>query len=81
MFTIPHTPAPPHRRSDPVTYGDLAVALWNRTCRFHHQRGEHGGLASCTGVAPLGLLWRLGREGLAEWYRNERRLAPDQVPQ
>jgi hypothetical protein len=32
-------------------------------------------------VAPLGLLWRLGREGLAEWYRNERRVAPDQVPQ
>jgi hypothetical protein len=55
----------------------------NKTClcRFHHQRGEHGGLASCTGVAPLGLLWRLGREGLAEWYRNERRVAPDQVPQ
>ena len=43
-------------------------------CRFHHQRGEHGGLASCSGTAPLGLLWRLGRSDLAQWYRNERRL-------
>ncbi len=44
-------------------------------CRFHHQRGEHGGLARCRGTAPLGLLWRLGRKDLASWYRNERRLA------
>ncbi|ANM28815.1 hypothetical protein ABI59_03130 [Acidobacteria bacterium Mor1] len=44
-------------------------------CRFHHQRGEHGGLARCRGRAPLGLLWRLGRKDLASWYRNERRLA------
>ena len=43
-------------------------------CRFHHQRGEHGGLASCSGEAPLNLVWRLGRHDLAEWYRNERRL-------
>jgi hypothetical protein len=49
----------------------------NRTtlCRFHHQRGEHGGLASCSGQAPLGLDWRLGRDEPGEWYRNERRLA------
>jgi hypothetical protein len=44
-------------------------------CRFHHQRGEHGDLASCSGTAPLGLLWRLGRTGLGVWYRNEKRLA------
>ena len=49
----------------------------NRTClcRFHHQRGEHGDLASCHGKAPLGLLWRLGKPGLGSWFRNERRLA------
>ncbi len=44
-------------------------------CRFHHQRGEHGGLASCRGRAPTGLLWRLGRRGPGEvWYRNERQV-------
>ena len=43
-------------------------------CRFHHQRGEHGGLASCSGTAPLGLLWRLGRRELGRWYRNDRRI-------
>jgi hypothetical protein len=48
----------------------------NRTClcRFHHQRGEHGDLASCRGAAPLGILWRLGRIEVASWYRSERRL-------
>ena len=51
--------------------------MTNRTClcRFHHQRGEHGDLASCRGKAPLGLLWRLGKPGLATWFRSERRLA------
>jgi hypothetical protein len=49
-------------------------------CRFHHQRGEHGGLASCTGMAPLGLVWRLGREDLSAWYRNERRLTSRALP-
>ena len=44
-------------------------------CAFHHLRGEHGLLASCRGRAPLGLLWRLGREDVAEWYMNERRIA------
>ncbi len=50
----------------------------NRTClcRFHHQRGEHGDLASCRGKAPLGLVWRLGRPGLASSFRSERRLSP-----
>ena len=49
---------------------------WNRVClcRFHHQRGEHGGLARCTGRAPLGLTWRLGAGEIASWYRNERRI-------
>jgi hypothetical protein len=57
--------------------GDVK-ALWNQTvlCRFHHQRGEHGGLASVRGKAPLGLVWRLGRKdvGPGVWYRNEVRL-------
>ncbi|HKQ98447.1 MAG TPA: HNH endonuclease signature motif containing protein, partial [Candidatus Polarisedimenticolia bacterium] len=30
-------------------------------CRFHHQRGEHGDLASCRGRAPTDVEWRLGR--------------------
>jgi hypothetical protein len=49
-------------------------------CRFHHQRGEHGGLASCSGLAPLGITWRLGRRDLATWYRNERRIDDPRVP-
>ena len=51
--------------------------LSNRTClcRLHHQLGEHGGLASCRGRAPLGIVWRLGRDALGGWYRNERRLS------
>jgi len=44
-------------------------------CRFHHYQGEHGGLASCRGRAPLGILWRLGKKDLGVWYRNERRVA------
>jgi hypothetical protein len=48
-------------------------------CRFHHQRGEHGGLASCRGRAPIGVVWRLGRRDLPghdpTWYLNERRIA------
>jgi len=42
---------------------------WNRVClcRFHHQRGEHGGLARCVGRAPLGLTWRLGAGEIASW--------------
>jgi 5-methylcytosine-specific restriction endonuclease McrA len=54
-------------------------ALANRAClcRFHHQRGEHGELASCRGKAPLGILWRLGRKELAVWYCNERRVVPE----
>lgn len=44
-------------------------------CAFHHRRGEHGGLASCRGRAPIDLTWRLGRDGdAAAWYRNERRI-------
>jgi hypothetical protein len=58
--------------------GDVK-ALWNQTvlCQFHHRRGEHGGLASVRGKAPLGLVWRLGRKdlGIGVWYRNEAKLA------
>jgi len=42
-------------------------------CRFHHQRGEHGGLLVVRGAAPLGLAWRLGRPDVAAAYRNEMR--------
>jgi len=45
-------------------------------CRFHHQRGEHGGLASCRGKAPVAVVWRLGHKDVTPtWYRNERRIA------
>ncbi len=43
-------------------------------CRFHHQLGEHGSLASCRGTAPLRIIWRLGRADVAEWFQNERRI-------
>jgi len=43
-------------------------------CLPHHQEGEHGGLARCRGRAPLDVVWRLGCEKLATWYRNEWRL-------
>lgn len=43
-------------------------------CRFHHQRGEHGDLASCRGRAPTDVEWRLGRASSAVWFRNERRI-------
>jgi hypothetical protein len=47
-------------------------------CRFHHQWGEHGVLASVRGRAPLGLVWRLGRDGIGGRFRNERKLVvPD----
>jgi hypothetical protein len=44
-------------------------------CAFHHQRGEHGGLASCRGVAPLEIEWSLGRGGSGGLFRNEIRVA------
>jgi hypothetical protein len=42
-------------------------------CRFHHQQGEHGGAMRVRGLAPLGLVWRLGSAGSRAWYRNETR--------
>lgn len=48
-------------------------------CAFHHRRGEHGYLARCRGQAPLGVLWRLGREDVGVWFRNERLLDSNQV--
>ena len=47
----------------------------NRTClcRFHHQLGEHGGLSTCRGMAPLGIHWTLGRNGAGGRWRNEIR--------
>jgi hypothetical protein len=47
-------------------------------CRFHHQMGEHGAFARCRGTAPLGITWRLGKEDLGTWYRNELVLPGDQ---
>jgi hypothetical protein len=50
--------------------------LGNRVCAcgFHHRMGEHGGLARCRGVAPLGVVWTLGKGGIGGTYRNEIRL-------
>jgi hypothetical protein len=51
-------------------------AEWNQVCvcRFHHQMGEHGAFAQCRGRAPLEVVWRLGREELGSWYRNEMKI-------
>ena len=51
-------------------------ALSNRTClcRFHHQQGQHGGLMTCSGKAPLGLVWTLGDRGEGGTFRNDRRV-------
>jgi hypothetical protein len=54
--------------------GSDEVSNRSTLCRFHHQRGEHGGLASCRGEAPVEIVWHLGREGLGGRYMNERRL-------
>ena len=43
-------------------------------CRFHHQMGEHGTLASCRGMAPLGIIWTLGEGGIGGRYRNDRKI-------
>ncbi len=48
-------------------------------CRFHHQRGEHGGLARCRGRAPLDLIWMMGAGGCGGTFRNEIRLEPSSV--
>jgi hypothetical protein len=50
----------------------------NRTClcRFHHQMGVHGGLASASGSAPLGVQWRLGTLEVGVRYRNELKVTP-----
>jgi hypothetical protein len=50
--------------------------LFNLTClcRFHHQLGEHGGLSSCRGAAPLGIVWALGRDGAGGRWKNEIRI-------
>jgi hypothetical protein len=43
-------------------------------CAFHHRLGEHGMYATCSGTAPLDVVWGLGRADLRTWYRNELRL-------
>ena len=43
-------------------------------CAFHHRLGEHGMLATCSGRAPLDVVWGLGASDLRAWYRNEIRL-------
>ena len=58
--------------------GDEASNLTS-LCPFHHRMGEHGGLAQVTGLAPLQLHWRLGRDGTAVEYRGERLLIPHQM--
>jgi hypothetical protein len=58
--------------------GDDGMANRITLCRFHHQRGEHGGLMSVRGSAPLGLSWRLGRADVAVGYGAERRYGGDE---
>ncbi len=42
-------------------------------CRFHHQRGVHGGLMNAYGKAGEDLIIHLGRPDLSVCYRNELR--------
>jgi hypothetical protein len=44
-------------------------------CAWHHLRGEHQGLASVRGKAPLDLVWTLGRNGIGGTFVNERRVS------
>jgi hypothetical protein len=52
---------------------------WNchAVCAPHHLQGIHGGRASVRGRAPLGIVWRIGRPQLAQWFQNERRIPPE----
>lgn len=56
--------------------GGSVKDLSNRlcVCRYHHQQGEHGDLATCRGEAPLGIVWRLGRAGIGGRFKNERKV-------
>jgi hypothetical protein len=56
--------------------GDEDDANKASLCRFHHQRGEHGGLLQVRGRAPTDLAWRLGRRDVGVDYRNERLCEP-----
>jgi hypothetical protein len=47
-------------------------------CKFHYE-GVEKGIVACWGEPPLNVLWRLGIEKLASWYRNEWRLSPADV--
>jgi len=48
-------------------------------CSFHHLQGEHGRFARVRGKAPLDVVWRLGTPELATWWKNERRLTPEEA--
>jgi hypothetical protein len=51
-------------------------------CPFHHRMVVHGGRATLTGTAPLGLHWRIGRGDDAMEYVGERRvLTPGKTSQ
>jgi len=56
--------------------GDNAPENLLVLCVFHHLQGEHGGLARVRGRSPLAVVWQLGVDDLAVWYRNERRIPP-----
>ena len=44
--------------------GDNSLANRTTLCRFHHQRGIHGGLVAARGHAPTGIRFRLGHKDL-----------------
>jgi hypothetical protein len=48
-------------------------------CSEHYQALADRIVLACWGVPPLNVLWRVGRTNMATWYRNERRLTPDEV--
>ena len=57
-------------------------APWNRIClcSFHHHQGQHGGLMTCRGRAPLTIRWTLGDEGIGGVFVNDRRVGSGARP-
>jgi hypothetical protein len=50
-------------------------------CAWHYRALADRINVACWGVPPLDVVWRLGQVDLATWYRNERRLTPEEVEQ
>ena len=61
------------RRGLPVLREMLCV------CTFHYRALADRIVVACWGEPPLNVVWRMGPADIAIWYRNERRLTPEEV--